>query len=104
MKENVVPGSDCAGEIVAIGSDVKGWKKGDRVCVNFSTGFLFGHPSSEKSSTALGGPSDGVLVEYRTFPASVSFLFFGLCLWGYARELMLYMLLGPRACARAPFL
>ncbi|KZP24499.1 GroES-like protein [Athelia psychrophila] len=70
MKENVVPGSDCAGEIVALGSDVRGWNNGDRVCVNFSPAFLHGHLSLEIYHAALGGPSDGVLVEYRTFPAS----------------------------------
>ncbi|KZP07687.1 NAD(P)-binding protein [Athelia psychrophila] len=70
MKENVVPGSDCAGEIVALGSDVRGWNNGDRVCVNFSPAFLHGHLSLEIFHAALGGPTDGVLVEYRTFPAS----------------------------------
>ncbi|KZP33112.1 NAD(P)-binding protein [Athelia psychrophila] len=70
IKENVVPGSDCAGEIVALGSDVQGWSNGDRVCVSFSTAFLHGHLSLEVSRAALGGPSDGVLVEYRTFPAN----------------------------------
>ncbi|KZP33122.1 NAD(P)-binding protein [Athelia psychrophila] len=70
VKENVVPGSDCAGEIVALGSDVQGWNNGDRICVSFFTTFLHGRPTSETGGTALGGPSDGVLVEYRTFPAS----------------------------------
>ncbi|KAF7967419.1 hypothetical protein HWV62_34397 [Athelia sp. TMB] len=69
VKENVVPGSDCAGEIVALGSEVQGWTLGDRVCVNFSPSFLHGRPNDEMKRTALGGPSDGVLVEYRAFPA-----------------------------------
>ncbi|KZP33093.1 NAD(P)-binding protein [Athelia psychrophila] len=81
IKENVVPGSDCAGEIVALGSDVQGWSNGDRVCVSFSTAFLHGHLSLEVSRAALGGPSDGVLVEYRTFPANVSYLCPGLLLF-----------------------
>jgi len=70
VKENVVPGSDCAGEIVALGSDVQGWNSGDRVCVNFAPTHLYGGFSVELSRSALGGPTDGVLVEYRTFPAS----------------------------------
>jgi NADPH:quinone reductase-like Zn-dependent oxidoreductase len=36
VKENVVPGSDMAGTIVAVGDSVKGWKQGDRVCANFT--------------------------------------------------------------------
>lgn len=33
--ENLVPLSDGAGEIVAIGEGVGSWKVGDRVCVSF---------------------------------------------------------------------
>jgi NADPH:quinone reductase-like Zn-dependent oxidoreductase len=36
MKENVVPGSDMAGTIVAVGDGVQNWKQGDRVCANFA--------------------------------------------------------------------
>lgn len=32
VKENPVPCSDCAGQIVAVGDNVAGWKTGDRVC------------------------------------------------------------------------
>ncbi|KAF9465608.1 hypothetical protein BDZ94DRAFT_1306955 [Collybia nuda] len=39
---DLVPCSDMAGEVVAIGGDVKGWKKGDRVCANFITEHLYG--------------------------------------------------------------
>ena len=35
VKENVVPGSDCAGEIIAVGDSVKGWKAGDRVMAKY---------------------------------------------------------------------
>jgi NADPH:quinone reductase-like Zn-dependent oxidoreductase len=38
-----VAGSDAAGEIYALGEDVQGWKKGDKVCV-----------SHWKSSSVLG--------------------------------------------------
>ncbi|KZP19341.1 NAD(P)-binding protein [Athelia psychrophila] len=60
MKENVVPGSDCAGEIVALGSDIRGWNNGDRICVNFSTAFLHGHLSLKIYHAALG--SDVIFV------------------------------------------
>ncbi len=34
MKDNVVPLSDMAGEIVALSEGVQGWKVGDRVSAN----------------------------------------------------------------------
>ncbi|KZP33139.1 hypothetical protein FIBSPDRAFT_1036272 [Athelia psychrophila] len=61
VKENVVPGSDYAGEIVALGSDAQGWNSGVRVCVNFFTTFLHRRPSSEASRAALGGPSEALV-------------------------------------------
>jgi NADPH:quinone reductase-like Zn-dependent oxidoreductase len=60
-----------AGEIVAVGGDVKGWKKGDRVCANFATDHIYGDTNPAIQRTALGGPTHGVLTEYRTFPAHV---------------------------------
>ncbi|KZP33207.1 NAD-P-binding protein [Athelia psychrophila] len=69
MKENLIPGSDVAGEVVSIGEDVKDWKAGDRVSVNFATDFEYGTPPADLSNLCLGGYIDGVLVEYRTFPA-----------------------------------
>jgi NADPH:quinone reductase-like Zn-dependent oxidoreductase len=60
-----------AGEIVAVGEDVKGWKQGDRVCANFATDHIYGETNAVIQRTALGGPTHGVLTEYRTFPAHV---------------------------------
>lgn len=60
-----------AGEIVTVGEDVKQWKKGDRVCSNFSTAYLYGDPDEESYASSLGGQSPGVLTQYRQFPASV---------------------------------
>ncbi|KAJ2919575.1 hypothetical protein MD484_g840, partial [Candolleomyces efflorescens] len=67
--ENLVPCSDMAGEVIAVGEDVKEWKQGDRVCSNFSTGHLHSDPNEASVATSLGGQSPGVLTEYRTFPA-----------------------------------
>jgi NADPH:quinone reductase-like Zn-dependent oxidoreductase len=61
-----------AGEIVAVGADVKGWKQGDRVCANFATDHIYGDTNPAIQTTSLGGQAHGVLTEYRTFPAHVS--------------------------------
>jgi NADPH:quinone reductase-like Zn-dependent oxidoreductase len=65
-----VPGSDGAGEVVALGSGVNRWKLGDRVCPIFMQGWIDGPPSPAKAATALGGGAelDGVLCEYGVFP------------------------------------
>ena len=71
MPPNLVPCSDSAGEVVAIGGEVRDWKIGDRVCANFATGFIYGAVTPDIQATALGGQSQGVLTEYRTFPSNV---------------------------------
>ena len=70
-QDSLVPCSDMAGEIIAVGEDVKGWKVHDRVCANFALDHVFGAATPESQGTALGGAIDGVLTEYRTFPAHV---------------------------------
>ncbi|EIW56484.1 NAD-P-binding protein [Trametes versicolor FP-101664 SS1] len=69
QKENVVPGSDLAGEIVALGPEVAGWAVGERVSSNFATDHVFGDPTPENKATGLGAPIDGVLTEYKVLPA-----------------------------------
>ncbi|KAF8154227.1 alcohol dehydrogenase superfamily protein [Crassisporium funariophilum] len=66
---NLVPCSDMAGEVLSVGEEVKKWKKGDRVCANFSTDHIYGDTNPEIIKTSLGGQSPGVLTEYRTFPS-----------------------------------
>ncbi|OJT02684.1 Zinc-type alcohol dehydrogenase-like protein [Trametes pubescens] len=69
QKANLVPGSDLAGEIVALGADVAHWAVGDRVASSFATDHIFGEASAETQQTALGAPVDGVLTEYKVLPA-----------------------------------
>lgn len=68
---DLVPCSDGAGEIVAVGADVKRWKVGDRVCPNFALDHVCGDVTEETKATALGGNIDGVLREHINVPAYV---------------------------------
>ncbi|KAG2151112.1 uncharacterized protein EDB93DRAFT_1249602 [Suillus bovinus] len=68
QEHDIVPCSDGAGEIVALGQDVKGWKIGDRVCPNFSLDHIHGDITEEIKLTGLGGHIDGVLREYINVP------------------------------------
>ena len=67
--ENVVPLSDGAGEIIAVGAGVADWKIGDRVCVNFFRDWQSGRFKREYHGAALGGSCDGMLSEIVVFPA-----------------------------------
>ena len=63
LKPQAIPLSDGAGEIVAVGEGVTRWKVGDRVAPIFVQRWLGGELLLEYMSSALGGPSDGVLAE-----------------------------------------
>lgn len=63
----IVPLSDGAGEVVAIGAGVSRVQVGDRVAGSFMQTFLAGDLTPEKSKSALGGAIDGVLAEYVVF-------------------------------------
>ena len=61
----LIPFSDGAGEIVAVGSDVLRVKTGDRVCGCFFQGWFHGAATPERvAGTTLGGPLDGMLAQY----------------------------------------
>jgi NADPH:quinone reductase-like Zn-dependent oxidoreductase len=60
VTHDVIPLSDGAGEVAAVGAGVTGFAVGDRVVATFTQG----HPPQ-----ALGFPLDGALTEYAVFPA-----------------------------------
>lgn len=63
LKAGAIPVSDGAGEVVAVGDGVNRWKVGDRVAPIFVQRWIGGRLLLEYMSSALGGPSDGVLAE-----------------------------------------
>lgn len=63
----VVAGSDGAGEVVAVGSKVTKWKKGDKVLTLFNQGHQSGDMTIKASKTGLGGCIDGTLRQYGAF-------------------------------------
>ena len=67
--EPVVPLSDGAGEITAVGDGVSGWSEGDRVALTFFRDWQDGPFEMRYHKAALGGSCDGVLSEYLAVPA-----------------------------------
>lgn len=63
QKLPLIPCSDGAGEVVAVGDGVTRVKPGDRVCGIFAQRWIAGEPSREKLRSTLGGPFDGMLAE-----------------------------------------
>ena len=60
-KNGVIPCSDGAGTVLAVGGDVKTLKAGDRVCSTFFKDFEDGVATKASRITSLGGLNDGVL-------------------------------------------
>jgi NADPH:quinone reductase-like Zn-dependent oxidoreductase len=81
LKMPMVPCSDGAGEVVAVGDGVTRVKPGDRVCGIFMQGWLAGEVNEAAARTAMGGAIDGMLAESVVlhqdglvpFPAHLSF-------------------------------
>jgi NADPH:quinone reductase-like Zn-dependent oxidoreductase len=68
LKMPRIPLSDGAGEVVAVGDGVTGFKPGDRVVGLFLQHWQDGGPSLEKSRGGLGGDIDGMLADYVALP------------------------------------
>jgi NADPH:quinone reductase-like Zn-dependent oxidoreductase len=64
VRENVVPLSDGAGEVIEVGPGVTRVKAGDRVAGCFFQRWNGGAPSLDLQVSALGGSLNGMLAEY----------------------------------------
>jgi NADPH:quinone reductase-like Zn-dependent oxidoreductase len=67
LKLPLIPLSDGAGEVVAVGAGVTRVQRGDRVAGIFMQNWLSGEVSPYVARSALGGSVDGVLAEYVVF-------------------------------------
>ena len=63
QKLPLIPLSDGAGEVVAIGPGVTRVKVGDRVCGIFAQRWIGGDPTPVARGSTLGGPGDGMFAE-----------------------------------------
>ena len=68
VNTSLIPVSDGAGEIIALGEGVTDLAVGDRVVGTFFQKWLAGGISPAATSLALGGTVDGMLAEYVTLP------------------------------------
>lgn len=70
VREGLIPLSDGAGEVVAVGEGVLEFAVGDTVISTFHPGWRDGHAERSELNMTPGGPSDGFACEYATRPAS----------------------------------
>jgi NADPH:quinone reductase-like Zn-dependent oxidoreductase len=63
VKAPLIPLSDGAGEVMAVGPEVTRVKPGDRVAAIFMQDWIEGPPDDEKANSALGGSIDGMMAE-----------------------------------------
>lgn len=68
VKDNVVPCSDLSGEVEAVGSQVEGLGRGDKVIASFDLTTQYG--TIDNWDHGLGGPVDGVLRQFVLLPSS----------------------------------
>src|SRR5690349_22666189 len=71
VRENLIPLSDGAGEVLEIGPGVTRVKVGDRVAGCFFQRWTAGEAPSDVHASALGGGIDGMLAEYAVLEEDV---------------------------------
>ena len=67
VADGVIPGSDGAGLVVAVGEQVTRFQAGDKVVTLFNQGHLGGSLDRKTIQTGLGGVIHGTLREYGSF-------------------------------------
>lgn len=67
-RDGLIPLSDGAGEVVAVGGAVSQFHPGDRVAATFFQSWKAGKFEAAHHSSTLGGAIDGVLAEFALFP------------------------------------
>ncbi|KLP09766.1 alcohol dehydrogenase [Fusarium fujikuroi] len=67
VKPNIIPGSDGAGEVVAVGKKVTRFQEGSKVMTLFMQTYFGGPLTPMALGSAVGGSIDGTLREYGVF-------------------------------------
>jgi NADPH:quinone reductase-like Zn-dependent oxidoreductase len=68
--DGLIPLSDGAGEVTAVGAGVTEFKPGDAVVSTFHPAWLDGHMERSQLNNSPGGPADGFACEIATRPAT----------------------------------
>lgn len=70
VNDGLIPLSDGAGEVIAVGTGVREFQLGDRVVSTFHPKWLDGFMDRAEMDNSPGGPADGFACEEATRPAS----------------------------------